>query len=351
MPDLLFSAMTAWNQTGLFIGGLFCLGVGALLFCNSIYWRLKAERVEGAIIGVRKKDGCYFPVYRYTLASGETFEANSHVGSGLVRGKETGRAVPLLVFPDKKDEAEPANSYISEIVGLMLASPGLFLICIALTAWPVTWMSGAVLLGLAVYGWIKFRPYIIPKERCLGPAQWQAERRARNRAERARLPVQRIEDILASPEGLKAAEEQRKASRIVAPVLLLFGLGLVAGGVHTGNAAFDLKKNGLRAAGSVTGIESRQDSAGRGSGTTYYPVVKFLARDGKPVRFHDRMGANPPLYRAGEAVEVLYLEGNPERSAVIDRGVWNLLLPLLLCAGGLGMVIGAGATGRRLLKK
>jgi len=49
----------------------------------------------------------------------------------------------------------------------------------------------------------------------------------------------------------------------------------------------------------------------RSSGGGFYPIVRFIA-DGEEIEARDRIGANPPDYRQGETVEVLYEKGNPK---------------------------------------
>jgi len=53
MFDILFDSMSAWNQTGLMIGGLICLLIGGLLLADFLYWRMKGIRVKGVIKAVR----------------------------------------------------------------------------------------------------------------------------------------------------------------------------------------------------------------------------------------------------------------------------------------------------------
>src|SRR5690349_32596 len=105
MFDTLIQGMAAFNQVGLFIGGLICLGLGGLLLGSSLYSRLHGLRATGTIVGVIAGGGMYTPVYRYTLPDGQSHLAKSDTSSGSVRGKETGRTVPLLVSAHNPSEA------------------------------------------------------------------------------------------------------------------------------------------------------------------------------------------------------------------------------------------------------
>src|SRR3979411_952863 len=97
MFDFIADGIQAYNQAGLFLGALVCFGLGGLILGDSFCWRRRALRATGAVIGVIDKGGMYTPVYRYTLADGQTHEAKSDPSSGWTRGKGTGRAAPLMV--------------------------------------------------------------------------------------------------------------------------------------------------------------------------------------------------------------------------------------------------------------
>jgi hypothetical protein len=59
------------------------------------------------------------------------------------------------------------------------------------------------------------------------------------------------------------------------------------------------------------------EEPGEGGSYVYRPELQFLAPDSRPVRFLAASAANPPSYRAGERVAVLYDATDPRR-AVID---------------------------------
>jgi hypothetical protein len=50
MFNFIFSSVQAYNQVGLLLGALFCLGLGGLILGNDPYWRLHAFRASGVII-------------------------------------------------------------------------------------------------------------------------------------------------------------------------------------------------------------------------------------------------------------------------------------------------------------
>jgi len=57
--------------------------------------------------------------------------------------------------------------------------------------------------------------------------------------------------------------------------------------------------------------------------------VAYTDGHGRKVAFRDSVGTNPPMYRAGQGVTVLYAPGE-EAWAVVDRGLWNWLPSVIL---------------------
>src|SRR5215470_5905703 len=140
-------SVQAYNQVGFFIGAFICLGIGGFILGNAFYWRVHALRASGTIIGVMAKAGIYTPVYRYALG-GQSHLAKSDTGSSSVRGKETGRVVPLMISTHNPTEARQANSYLFDIIGIVFFVPGIWLGYVALTAYPITRMTWIVAVAL-----------------------------------------------------------------------------------------------------------------------------------------------------------------------------------------------------------
>jgi hypothetical protein len=69
--------------------------------------------------------------------------------------------------------------------------------------------------------------------------------------------------------------------------------------------------------------------------------VQFRTQMNSTVEFKDSVGTNPPSHRTGDKVTVLYLPADPQRQAIIDRGlVLNWAIPgiVFLFAAGLPML-------------
>ena len=114
-------------------------------------------------------------------------------------------------------------------------------------------------------------------------------------------------------------------------VLLAFCHGWIGGRLA-------LLENGARTEGVVISLDRS-----RGSSRANHPVVRFYTAAGREVVFHGSIGSNPPAYRIGEEVSVVYLPDRPD-VAEIDNFLELWLLTLIV--GLLGLVfsgLGFGA--------
>jgi hypothetical protein len=123
----------------------------------------------------------YTPVYRYTGPDGQAHEAKSDTSSGAMRGKETGRVVPLMISPHNPSEAQEANFYLFDAIGALLFAVGAFLGYMAITAYPVTWMTWLMAASMIVYLLEHGRRTLTPKGQRPSYAEWR-QRRAANAA-------------------------------------------------------------------------------------------------------------------------------------------------------------------------
>ncbi|MET0984408.1 MAG: DUF3592 domain-containing protein [Steroidobacteraceae bacterium] len=340
MFDLVFNSFVAFQQAGLLVMALVCVGLGGVLLAHDLHWRLRAMRVEGTVIGVREKNkNTYRAVYRYVLPSGQLAEATSNMGSSSVRDKETGRTVALRVFPERPDEVQEADSVFVALFGVALIALGAWPLHAAFTAFAVTPATWIVLAVLLLYGANRIRAKIIPKQLRLSPAAWQTQRRERRQRELATLPVRPIEQILAEPARAAQAERAQRVFRKWSPVIFVIGLASLFGAYHLGQQLQVLKGTGLRTHGVVVALQ-----ASTGEDTTYSPIVEFETGADHVLRFKDRVSSNPPSHHTGEQVTVLYAKDSPQTTAMIDRGIWNWLPSAILLL--LGVVLSAlGARG------
>lgn len=317
------AAMGALQQVIVFVAALCCAAISAVILGSAVHWKVHGLRVQGRLIGVRQTGGDSFrSVYRYELPSGQSYEATSKLGSSSLRGRETGASVPLLVIPGHYTEVEEARSHVWTLVGGFLLAISVLLFYVAVHFWPVGPMTWIVAAILAAQFAVKIYRIARPSFKQPGASPEQRDMTA--------IPLQRSEDILAQPERRANDARQRAQQRRWAPVLLVVGLLLLALSYSSGHTLARLETSGLRAPGIVQSLE-RSNSGGRDF--VLYPVVTFTATGGNSVRFRDASGSNPPANHIGDHVTVLYL-ANDSKSAMIDRGVWNWLVPLLAFMGG-----------------
>lgn len=326
MFHLITSGVGAYNQAGIFLGALLCLGFGGLLMGASVYWRIHARRVSGTIIGVIQNGNMYTPVYRYALADGRMHEARSDISSGSPAGYTTGRAVPLLVSPDNPSQAHTAN-HLLDAIALLLIAMGLWFGYTALTAYPVTamtWIMAAVMLVyLAERGHWLFKPggprmSLMELKQALAPAPPATIDLAQ---------VKPAEQFLSAKDGGQSLSAQIRSNRAGLPIVAFFAIILALVGCYQGYRIARLENAGVRAEGEVVDLKAESSN----HGYSYYPIVRFPIGNHRSVQFKDYVGSDPPSYQVGDRVRVLFL-ADDLREAVIDRGIWNWMIPSVLFA-------------------
>lgn len=324
MFHLIADGIQAYNQIGLFLGALICLGIGGLILGNAAYWRMHALRASGTVIGVLDKSGSYTAVYRYTLPDGQSHEAKSDTSSSAVAGRETGRIVPLMVSAHDPSSAREANRYLLDIVGVVVLLLGILLGYIAVTSYPLTPMTWITAAGMLVYLAERGRRVFIPKGARPSLEEWRRQRGLGAAIDLAQ--VKPIEDIV-SLAAVRQTREAQQQARKGAPLVGIFVIILAALGVYQTLKLAHLEAAGLRAEGRVVRLQRESSS----NDSTYYPIVEFRTRDNMKVQFKDRVGSNPPGYRQGDKVTVLYLADNAQNESMIDRGaVGNWAIPAIL---------------------
>jgi hypothetical protein len=334
----MFELFSAYSQAAQLVVAAICLGLGGLLLAHEVHWRLRATRVTGTVIGVRETEPNMFStVYRYVLPTGQSCEATSSIGSNSTKGRDTGRTVPLLVFPGRPDRVSEAGSILAGIFGAFFGLVGLWPLHAALSSGPVSWMTLAVLgVFVACIAW-KIKGKLIQAAERGSLSDWQKARRAARAAELAAIPVRPIEEILDSLEARERRRKDRKSYRVVAPIITLAGVGLLVLAVHLLREVSQRESTGSRTTGEVVAL---QDDSTSTDSTTYHAVVRFNAA-GDTIEFRDSVGSNPPGHHVGDQVTVLYRSQSPRDSAVIDRGAWNWLPAALVATFGLLLLFAA----------
>ena len=85
--------------------------------------------------------------------------------------------------------------------------------------------------------------------------------------------------------------------------------------------------------GTVVRMLYSSDSDGSG----YAPVFKFTTITGQSVEVAEKVYSNPPQFREGQVIDILYDPQNPNRARVKK---WSTLYFVPLLLGGMGVLFG-----------
>lgn len=333
MFDLIFDGMMAFQSIMLLVGALFCLGLGALLSSDFINWRTNARRVKGKIITFRQKDGnkqtFYYPVAEFRNEKGEMQKVTSDVGSSHLDQKKVGQSVTILYFPNKTGKARILGSgWPIFVIGLILICAGVFMGYHALLVFefnPIT-LTVAILLGAVAF--FKFEKIKKPM------GQMKSLKALRESG--GLLPRDDEEGNTSASREMsqedirKVHKDFRRQQANWSWFVLLFGIAMLGIGSTVGYSIWDLEENGLSASGKVIGLEANDSD----DGVTYAPIVRYETQEGRTVKFTSNYSSNPPSYKKGDEVDVLYNPQDPEEDVMIDAGWWNWVIPYSLLAVG-----------------
>jgi hypothetical protein len=86
--------------------------------------------------------------------------------------------------------------------------------------------------------------------------------------------------------------------------------------------------------GTVIQMVYSEDSEGGGG---YAPIYQFKTLEGQDIEIQDGLSSNPPRFKVGQDVKVLYDPENP-RNARLNKWLNLYFLPILF--GGLGVIFG-----------
>ena len=106
----------------------------------------------------------------------------------------------------------------------------------------------------------------------------------------------------------------------------LFFMAFCLWGAYAGYVSWKLQTNGEKTEGTVVRLNEQSDS--EGGCCTYVPIVEFEA-GGRAYSFEGGTASDPPAYRVGERVPVLYDPADPE-TAQIDKWSERWLFPILI---------------------
>ena len=86
-----------------------------------------------------------------------------------------------------------------------------------------------------------------------------------------------------------------------------------------------------------TVIRMVYSSGGSEGGGGYSPVYQFRTLEGQTIEAGDSMSSNPPMFREGQIIDVLYDPRNPQKARIKK---WMSLYFVSVLLGGMGLVFG-----------
>jgi hypothetical protein len=129
-------------------------------------------------------------------------------------------------------------------------------------------------------------------------------------------------------------------SRLGKFALIPIGALFLLGAIWTVSSTRTWIAHAIEVPGSVIEMVRVRDSDN--TGYLFAPVVRFKTAEGNTVEFESGLRSNPPAYRTGQAVSVLYDPDEPRSAAI--RGFFSLwLMPLILgFIGSIFLIVGTG---------
>lgn len=113
-----------------------------------------------------------------------------------------------------------------------------------------------------------------------------------------------------------------KILRYMMLAFLATSLLLLASSAVRAYRVSQLQRQAAVASGTVVGLVKRVRYTEQGTEINYAPRVRFRTADGQEIQFESRTGNNPPAWRAGDDIEVLYFPEQPGRAEV--NSFWQL---------------------------
>ncbi|MFZ1983391.1 MAG: DUF3592 domain-containing protein [Desulfatitalea sp.] len=117
-------------------------------------------------------------------------------------------------------------------------------------------------------------------------------------------------------------------SRILPSVFFLIGIGLLIGAILYIRRTKAFLARAKETTGEVVALEEVPPTAS-GESSTYRPIVSFQISDTRRIKFKTLAHSNPPQYKIGTPVRVLYIPANPHDARIYSfTSLWLLAVIL-----------------------
>jgi len=148
-------------------------------------------------------------------------------------------------------------------------------------------------------------------------------------------------------EHMPADDAKVKPKGFYAHLYKPIGIALLVASAYFYNATREFLQTATTTEGTVVELRQRVSTEENKKKVSYAPVVTFVTGAGKKIEFLSPVGSNPPLYKKGEKVEVLYLPADPSNARIHDfTSLWAVEL-ILGFAGALILLTGLAAPTSR----
>lgn len=229
MLEQLVEALLAREQVILLLSGIGMVMLGGIFIADHVYWRLRARRFTGTLVGVREKIGqgafshVYFPVVEYLNERAERIFCETDTGSSSLADKVPGRRVTLLVQAGKPLEGRIV-AMTGLIFGLIFILVGVVLGSIALNQYQVS--AWSFIVGVVVLAALSFvgRRKLVANKQLDGDQSFGYRTYQERLAEKQSLPLLRADRLRPRLERMNA-----RAKRLAA-VMGLIGLAMIGTG-------------------------------------------------------------------------------------------------------------------------
>jgi hypothetical protein len=283
----------------------------------AIYYRLRARRVRGTLIGFQGSEDDRRAIYRYLDTGNRPVEASLAV-SGDTDNLLVGSVDFVLVSARDPQTAMRNTGYTNELVAAVGFLVGPLIIHSGYPRW-----SGLRVLGLSLLA-----PLVIGLALYIKAT---LESRAGNKPGEPALPSHAV-PTRAGPTRYRESMQPLVRARLA----LAFGLVAMVFALSMALPIAQLQIRGRSAHGNVKDVT--MVSTGRAGVHVNY-LVEF-SDSASVLQFPDGESA-PATYAVGDMVTVLYFESRPRDSARIDPGIWYWArVALVALAGGIATMFG-----------
>lgn len=340
--DLFFKLMEAYNVFLFFIiGGSFFL-FGLLFFGFFLFWQLKAKKVPARVHALylagansQGRGNNYYPVYEYKTPDGEIHYHQPKNATNYILNKLPGTKKTVFFMKGQPEEIS-TNNIIWFVVSIFFIIPGILLLWTGFKTAEFDVKFFLFFFGIAGFYFLRtiLNSKSKPKSKKLNFLKFlnkSDDTAFKNKTinNSTAAPIQNFKGRLLTDEEINKLVKSSVKNTKIANLILTFVIV-----VMLGIGAYLYKEMNVRvntwkpARGEVTNIIAQYSSSDGGK-YTYYPQVTFSDSQSIPYTFKDSMGSNPPLYKRGDRVDVLFNPSDPSK-AMIDKGWWNWALPLIL---------------------